>query len=71
MRSDSGGGEGKGKGGRACANLGLTCPLNPTVFLAIWSSLGETIGNPLSPTPNKKGEKVDFLSHPIWGLFLP
>lgn len=42
--SDTGEDEGKGKDGRSCANLGLTHPSNPHhFFLAIWSSLGETI----------------------------
>lgn len=42
--------------------LGLATHPTPITFLAIWSSLGETIRK----QKQKKREKVDSLPHPIW-----
>lgn len=43
--------------------LGLPTHPTPIIFLAIWSSLGETIRK-------KNREKVDSLLHPIWSSSL-
>lgn len=41
--------------------LSLPAHPTPTIFLAIWSSLGETIRK-----GEKNREKVDSLPHPLW-----
>lgn len=46
--------------------LGLPTHPNPIIFLAIWSSLGETIRK----KKKKNREKIDSFSHPIWSSSL-
>lgn len=46
----------------------LSLPAHPTpiIFLAIWSSLGETIRKEKEKRKKNHREKVDSLPHPIW-----
>lgn len=44
--------------------LGLPTHPTPIIFLAIWSSLGETTRKNKKQTNKKNREKIDFLSHP-------
>lgn len=46
--------------------LGLPTHPTPITFLAIWSSLGETIRK----KKQKTREKLDSLPHPIWSSSL-